>query len=54
MQTLVLCLMVAVCLSTLLKLSLATPRVRWITLRLVRPLRWARMAVGGGAIQNAD
>ena len=38
--------MVAVSLSTLLKFSLATPRVR--------PLRWARMAVGGGAIQNAD
>ena len=34
MQTLVLCLMVAVGLSTLLKLSLATPRVRWITFAL--------------------
>ena len=31
MQTLVLCLMVAVSLSTLLKLSLATLRVRWST-----------------------
>ena len=34
MQTLVLCLMVAVGLSTLLKLSLATPRVRWIIFAL--------------------
>ena len=34
MQTLVLCLMVAVSLSTLLKLSLATLRVRWSTFAL--------------------
>ena len=34
MQTLVLCLMVAVSLSTLLKLSLAILRVRWITFAL--------------------
>ena len=34
MQTLVLCLMVAVSLSTLLKLSLATLRVRWIIFAL--------------------